>query len=274
MSGFVQKSPELLGAADAQRVLQQTAELFAAAERILFITGAGISADSGLPTYRGFGGLYDDRVTEEGYAIEEVLSGPMLARHPALSWKYLAEIEARCRGAQPNLAHRLLAALEREKAMVCVLTQNVDGLHAAAGSRNLIEIHGSLHRLRCADCGNGREVEDYSGLQLPPECPRCSGLLRPDVVLFGEQLEASSVERLEHVLQGELDLVVSIGTTSVFPYIAGPMVWAARAGIPTVEINPGESEVSSFARHRLAMGAATAMAALWQLGHDGELPAD
>lgn len=254
-------------------MLQQAAAQFAAAERILFITGAGISADSGLPTYRGFGGLYDERVTDEGYSIEEVLSGEMFARRPELSWKYLIEIEARCRGAKPNPAHRLLAALEREKSMVCVLTQNVDGLHAAAGSRNLIEIHGSLHRLRCDDCGNGREVEDYTGLSVPPECPRCSGVLRPDVVLFGEQLEARNIECLEQVLQNELDLVVSIGTTSVFPYIAGPMVWAAQAGIPTVEINPGQSEVSAFARYRLAMGAAAAMEALWQIGHDGALPA-
>ncbi|WP_287366002.1 Sir2 family NAD-dependent protein deacetylase, partial [Thauera sp.] len=121
-------------------VLDRVASLLGRARRILFITGAGISADSGLPTYRGIGGLYHDRLTAEGLTIEEALSGEMMALRPDIAWRYIAEIEANCRGARPNAAHRLIAALEQEKPMVCVLTQNVDGLHADAGSRNLIEI--------------------------------------------------------------------------------------------------------------------------------------
>ena len=201
----------------ADTIVDRVARLLAHAQRVLFITGAGISVDSGLPTYRGIGGLYHDRLTAEGLTIEEALSGEMMARRPDISWKYIAEIERNCRGARPNGAHRLIAALEREKAMVCVLTQNVDGLHADAGSRQLIEIHGSVRRLRCNDCMQGRQVPDYAGLQIPPECPRCCGTLRPDIVLFGEPLPAGAVERLEHVLETGLDLVVSIGTTSVFP---------------------------------------------------------
>lgn len=250
--------------------LDCVASLLAHAQRILFITGAGISADSGLPTYRGVGGLYHDRLTAEGLTIEEALSGEMMALRPEISWKYIAEIEANCRGARPNAAHRLIAALEQEKRMVCVLTQNVDGLHADAGSRNLIEMHGTVHRLRCNDCTHARKVVDYNGLQIPPECPRCGGVMRPDVVLFGEPLPACAVERLEHVLQEGVDLVVSIGTTSVFPYIAGPVVWAARDGVPTVEINPGETQVSHIVRHRLRMSAAEAMLALWYRIHPHE----
>lgn len=217
----------------ADTIVDRVARLLAHAQRVLFITGAGISVDSGLPTYRGIGGLYHDRLTAEGLTIEEALSGEMMARRPDISWKYIAEIERNCRGARPNGAHRLIAALEREKAMVCVLTQNVDGLHADAGSRQLIEIHGNVRRLRCNDCMQGRQVPDYAGLQIPPECPRCCGTLRPDIVLFGEPLPAGAVERLEHVLETGLDLVVSIGTTSVFPYIAGPVLWAARHGVKT-----------------------------------------
>lgn len=243
-------------------VLDQVAALCARAGPLLFITGAGISADSGLPTYRGIGGLYEQDLTAEGLAIEEALSGPVFAARPDITWKYLAQIEANCRGAQPNAAHRAIAALERRHPGSLVFTQNVDGLHRAAGSRALIEIHGSLHRLRCTECDRSREVPDYAGLALPPACPTCGGLLRPDVVLFGEELPLAPLLRLEEAVERGFDLVFSIGTTSVFPYISGPVFWAHQAGVPTVEINPGESRVSQFVDYRLRMGAAEAMTAL------------
>lgn len=247
--------------------LDCVARLIADAERILFITGAGISADSGLPTYRGIGGLYHERLTDEGLLIEEALSGEMMQRRPDIAWKYIAQIEANCRGAQPNIGHRIIAALEHEKSGVWVLTQNVDGLHRDAGSRNLIEIHGTVHRLRCTECRHARAVKDYSGLQLPPACPLCGGVLRPDVVLFGEMLPESGLQRLEKLIAHGLDLVVSIGTTSVFPYIAGPVWWADQMGVPSVEINPGETEVSGIVTHRLRLRAAEAMPELWRRLH-------
>ena len=243
-------------------VLDEVAALCERAGPLLFITGAGISADSGLPTYRGIGGLYDQDLTEEGLAIEEALSAPVFAVRPDITWKYLAQIEANCRGAQPNAAHRAIAALERRHPGSLVFTQNIDGLHRDAGSRALIEIHGSLHRLRCTECDRSRQVPDYSGLALPPACPACGGLLRPDVVLFGEELPLAPLARFQQALERGFDLVFSIGTTSVFPYIAGPVLWASQAGIPTVEINPGESRVSKVVDHRLRMGAAEAMSAL------------
>jgi NAD-dependent deacetylase len=250
--------------------LDVVARLINDAERILFITGAGISADSGLPTYRGVGGLYHERLTDDGLTIEEALSGAMMARRPDISWKYIAEIEANCRGAQPNIAHRLIAALEREQPGVSVLTQNVDGLHRAAGSRNLIEIHGTIHRLRCTECPHARNVPDFSDMEIPPGCPLCGGLLRPDVVLFDEMLPEREVARLEAVLSQGLDLVVSIGTTSVFPYIAGPVWWARQNGASAVEINPGETEVSAVVTHRLPMRAAEAMPEIWRRLHPSE----
>lgn len=243
-------------------VLDQVAALCRQAGPILFITGAGISADSGLPTYRGIGGLYDRSLTDEGLSIEQALSGPLFAVRPDITWKYLAEIEANCRGAGPNAAHRAIAQLERMHPGSLVFTQNVDGLHRAAGSRDLLEIHGTLHRLRCTECDRSREVADYAGLALPPACPACGGLLRPDVVLFGEELPLAGLQRLERALEQGFDLVFSIGTTSVFPYIAGPVLWAAQAGIPTVEINPGQSAVSNLVDYRLELGAAAALEAL------------
>ena len=202
----------------------ELAELCADARRILFITGAGISADSGLPTYRGIGGLYDRNLTDEGLEIEEALSGDMMAQRPDITWKYIAQIEAACRGVQPNAAHDAIAWLEAARDGVTVLTQNIDGLHRAAGSRDLIEIHGTLHSLLCTGCGERQEVPDYESLALPPACLECGSLLRPEVVLFGEALPRQAVDRLLAVLEVGVDLVFSIGTTSVFPYIAEPVV--------------------------------------------------
>ena len=252
-------------AAPDERRLDEIAALCAGAQRVLFITGAGISADSGLPTYRGIGGLYNGNATDEGYAIEEALSGEMMASRPEITWKYLAQIEANCRGARPNAAHAAIAWLEELKGGVggvTVLTQNIDGLHRAAGSRDLIEIHGTLHRLSCTACGLRREVRDYAGMAMPPACPDCGAMLRPDVVLFGEALPLDAVQRLIAIVERGVDLVFSIGTTSVFPYIAEPVVDALRRGVPTVEINPGESRVSDYVDYRLRQGAAQAMTEL------------
>lgn len=241
------------------RQFDQVAALTAAARRILFVTGAGISADSGLPTYRGIGGLYDGAATGEGLAIEDALSGRMMRLRPEIPWKYIGQIEATCRGAQPNAAHDAIAWLEATRGGVTVLTQNVDGLHRAAGSRDVIEIHGTIHRLLCLACGWRADVPDYAGLTLPPACPACAAVVRPDVVLFGEMLPSAAVDRLVATLDEGVDLVYSVGTTSVFPYIAEPVLAARRAGVPTVEINPGDSEVSAFVDVRLRLGAAAAM---------------
>lgn len=249
--------------------LQAAAQLLGRAQHILVVTGAGISAESGLPTYRGTGGLYDGRRTSEGLDIEEALSGQMMAHRPELTWKYLAEIEANCRGARPNAAHRVLAALEAEKAMLCVLTQNVDGLHEMAGTRHLIEIHGSLHRLRCTECRHARSVTDYGGLGIPPYCPACGGVLRPDVVLFGEALPTRALLQLDRVLAQGVDLVMTIGTSSAFAYIAEPVVLAARAGVPTIEINPQETALSAIVDVHLRLPAGAALSGLWRQIHGG-----
>jgi NAD-dependent deacetylase len=242
--------------------IRASARALREARSVLFVTGAGISADSGLPTYRGIGGLYEGAETDEGVPIEVALSGATMRSRPELCWKYIGQVEAACRGARPNAAHRILAEIERSKERCWVLTQNVDGLHRAAGSRNLIEIHGDIHALRCTVCGDRRHVPDYAELHLPPKCESCGGLVRPDVVLFGEMLPGRQVRTLTDQLLRGFDLVFSIGTTSVFPYIAEP-VWSTRArGGVTVEINPGRSEVSDGVDHRIAMGASDAMQAI------------
>lgn len=233
------------------------------ARSLLFITGAGVSADSGLPTYRGIGGLYNDADTVEGIPIEQALSGEMLRNDPALTWKYIHQIERAARGASHNRAHTMLAEAEKRYERVCVLTQNVDGLHRRAGSRNVIDIHGDIHELLCTRCDYRRSVDDYEALAPLPTCPRCMAALRPDVVLFGELLPSAKVALMETELSRGFDVVFSIGTTSVFPYIARPVIDAKRHGIPTVEINPGESLVSSDVDIRIPLGAVDACDALW-----------
>ena len=130
------------------------------ADSVLFVTGAGLSADSGLPTYRGVGGLYNDADTEHGLPIEVALSGQVFRQRPDISWKHIRDIEQACRGARPNAAHRFMAALEATKPRVWTLTQNVDGLHRAAGSQRLIEIHGRIGSLLCTACDWTDEVAD------------------------------------------------------------------------------------------------------------------
>lgn len=232
-------------------------------KRLLFITGAGLSADSGLPTYRGIGGLYDDQLTEEDIPIEVALSGEMLRRNAALSWKYIAQIEAACRGARFNSGHRIIADLQNYFEHVCVLTQNVDGFHRDAGSHNLIEMHGYIHDLLCMSCDYQSTVDDFSGLEIPPSCPHCAGLLRPDVVMFGELLPEAAISHYYRELSRGFDMVFSIGTTSVFPYISGPVLEARRRGVPTVEINPGFSEISDYVDIKLAAGAAASLQTIW-----------
>ena len=238
------------------------ARILLRARSILFVTGAGISADSGLPTYRGIGGLYEAETTEEGLPIEVLLSGETFARRPEWTWKYLGAIERACRGARPNPAHEAIARLGRERPRVVVLTQNVDGLHRAAGSRDLIEIHGDVHELRCTRCAWRTRVPDYEGLDLPPRCPGCAALVRPAVVLFGELLPPEAVSRLDEELRRGFDAVVSIGTTSVFPYVAAPVLMARSWGAGTVEVNPGDTRVSDVVDVRLRCGAAAAMEAV------------
>ena len=165
-------------------ILKSVSDELRSARRLLFITGAGISADSGLPTYRGVGGLYNNEATEDGLEIEDALSGDCLVAHPEITWKYLLQIQQNCQAVVPNAAHRAIAALETSHEVV-VLTQNIDGLHTQAGSSRVIEIHGNQAVRYCMRCHAPADADDRT---LPPRCAHCGGVVRPGVVLFGESL--------------------------------------------------------------------------------------
>jgi NAD-dependent deacetylase len=252
---------------DAERTIAEVAARLRPEHRLLFVTGAGISADSGLPTYRGVGGLYAGGLpATHGISIEELLSGAMFEVRPDLTWTYLNEVIKACRGATFNRGHRVIAELEGHFAGVWTLTQNVDGFHRAAGARNVIEIHGDIRTLRCTGracdwSGTLREESEFA--ELPPRCMRCGSVIRPDVVLFGEMLPVSQVETLRREQERGFDWVISVGTSSLFPYILEPLWRAKERGSPTVEINPGRTDVSDIVDYRVVAGAAETLDALW-----------
>ena len=243
--------------------IKNVARLLKESRSIIFITGAGISAESGLPTYRGIGGFYNNTTTEEGIPIETVLAGQMLESNPALTWKYLSAIEKKSRDAKYNRAHEIIAQMEQHFSRVLVFTQNIDGFHHAAGSRNIIDIHGNMHKLLCAHCGWRTVVSDYSAIEIPPLCPECNNIARPDVVFFGEMLPLDKVQDLTLQLAQGFDIYFSIGTTSVFPYISQPIEDAKASGRPTVEINPSETAISDLVDIKISLGAVDALDKIW-----------
>ncbi len=230
---------------------------------VLFITGAGLSADSGLPTYRGVGGLYDEKHTPEGIPIEEVLTSRMLRERPEITWKYLVEIGEAVLEHKPNRGHEVIAQFERELDRVWVLTQNIDGYHRRAGTKNLIDIHGDMHTLVCPECGLRYPISAVQLDQLPPSCPSCSAPLRPNVILFGDMLPQLQLTQLVRELEDGFDLVFSIGTSSLFPYISEPVLVGHRLGWYTVEINPEVTDLSNLVDCRMQARAAESLELLW-----------
>jgi len=250
---------------DSNRGIDRVVNVLGRARRLLFITGAGMSADSGLPTYRGRDGLYRaQQSTQHGLSIEQALSGPMLRLRPDITWHYLLELERSTRGAMPNRGHHVLAEMDRYFDDVWILTQNVDGLHQFAGSRNILDVHGNLHELECMKCGCQSTAENYTQLSLPPRCPACEGLIRPRVVLFGEELPQGKLERLWYEFGMGFDAIFSIGTSSLFEYIIEPIRIGQAMGIPTVEINPEPTTVSDLVDVRISERAATALDTIWE----------
>jgi NAD-dependent deacetylase len=222
-------------------------EALRAARSVGVITGAGVSAESGIRTYRGQGGIYDD--PEEGDATVEALSGDTLRTDPDRSWRAVAQLARQARHARPNPAHHALAEMERNLERFSLLTQNVDGLHHAAGSRNVIDIHGTVHRTSCMSCGaaGNLQPEELATLDAAPRCDACGGVLRPNAVFFGEMLPVDRLARLRaEFLVDVPDVVISVGTSAMFPYIIEPVYVAARAGKVTVEVNVERTMLSDY----------------------------
>ncbi len=230
----------------------------AAVRSVGVITGAGVSAESGIQTYRGSGGVYDD--PEEGEQTVEALSGHTLLGDPDRTWRVIAKLARMAQGARPNAAHRAIVRIERVAERFVLLTQNVDGLHQLAGSRNVIDIHGTVSQTLCMSCGDRAHVDALADLDAAPRCRLCGGVRRPDAVLFGELLPEDKVRRLQHELSWDPpDLVIVAGTTALFDYIAAPALAAKRAGKLTVEVNPEPTELGAALDFALSASAGVAL---------------
>lgn len=208
--------------------------------RIVALTGAGISAESGVPTFRGAAGLWRD------YRPEELATLSAFKRDPKLVWEFYAWRRELVSSCEPNDAHDLLAEIERDEHNLSVVTQNVDGLHQKAGSKDVLELHGSLWKLKCMDCDHKWDSHQVPLPELPPKCPACDGLARPDVVWFGEALDAGVLRQATDTVQ-QAETMLVIGTSALVYPAAGLPAIAQTTGARIVEINPQETPLSEMA---------------------------
>src|SRR5438552_8715680 len=225
--------------------------------RILVLTGAGVSAESGIPTFRGKDGYWRN-LNPAKLATPEAF-----AKDPGLVWQWYRERRRRIRNAQPNPAHQAIAKLAQHAQEVLLVTQNVDDLHARAGSpkEKMVQIHGDIFVTCCSRCDFQRSdlEHDCEGIDVP-RCPRCEGLMRPGVVWFGEQLPRDEVRRVENYLEaGPCDFVIVAGTTATFGYIIDWALRAIASNGELVEVNPEETSLSRFATHLIRERAAVAL---------------
>lgn len=221
---------------DLGRAIEEVRARVAAAKTIAVLTGAGISADSGVPTFRGPEGLW------RTYHAEELATPEAFARDPRLVWEWYDWRRGLIAAKRPNAAHYALAELERRSPDMTLITQNVDGLHARAGSRHLQELHGNIWITRCTACGR-RAADDRVPLPLSPGlpvCETCGGLLRPHIVWFGEALEPSVIGAAA-AAAASCELFLVVGTSGVVQPAASLAMMAREAGAFVVEVNPERS---------------------------------
>jgi NAD-dependent deacetylase len=211
--------------------------------RVLVITGAGVSAESGIPTFRGKDGYW------RNLDPTKLATPEAFVRDPDLVWDWYRERRQRIRKAQPNPAHHAIAKLAVQADEFLLVTQNVDDLHRRVGlpSEKMVQIHGDIFITRCSRCDFGRHEHEQNGGSLP-KCPECGALMRPGVVWFGEQLDPRKIGTVENfVTGGDCDLVIVAGTSALFGYISD---WARRArgqAGQLIEVNPEETSLSRFA---------------------------
>lgn len=210
-----------------------------AAQSVTVLTGAGISADSGVPTFRGADGLW------RNFRAEELATPEAFARDPRLVWEWYNWRRELIATKRPNPAHETVAAMEQRFKQFWLITQNVDGLHRDAGSRQLSEIHGNIWMVRCTQCR--RILENRAvPITILPLCPSCDGLLRPHIVWFGESLAEEDLERSAAALQRS-DVCLIVGTSGLVYPAAGFGAIAKQAGAYIVEINLDSTPHSSLA---------------------------
>ncbi|HEY7586363.1 MAG TPA: NAD-dependent deacylase [Candidatus Deferrimicrobiaceae bacterium] len=219
--------------------LRNANDAVAGCRSLCVLTGAGVSAESGVPTFRGPGGLWRNRdpmslATPEAFAAD-----------PKTVWEWYQWRRELIRKCSPNPGHRAIAMIEGRKAEFLLVTQNVDGLHRAAGSRKMVEFHGSIWNVRCVGCGREEEIRSEFAV-LPPRCPDCGSLLRPGVVWFGEQIPREALDASIAIVE-RCEVLVVAGTSSVVQPSASFAFQVARRGGTVIEVNLDATPVSEAA---------------------------
>jgi NAD-dependent deacetylase len=215
-------------------MLEAARQAVRSASRIAVLTGAGVSAESGIPTFRSNGGFWQNR------RFEDLATPQGFARDPKFVWQWYEERRRGIAAARPNAGHEALAALERRATEFTLITQNVDGLHDIAGSKNVIKLHGDIWLVRCTVCGAER-IERTELNDLPPRCG-CGGLLRLGVVWFGEALPEGAMERATEAV-GSAEVLIVAGTSAQVYPAAGLIPLAIQNRAWVIEVNP---EVTGF----------------------------
>ena len=202
------------------------------------LTGAGISAESGVPTFRGDGGLWKD------YKAEDLATPEAFVKDPRLVWEWYNWRRERIAKVLPNAAHKALVRLEIRKREYTLITQNVDGLHDRAGSGRMLKLHGDIWRMRCTVCGANWPDRRAPLPKIPPHCA-CGGLARPGVVWFGEPLPDGMMKEAEHAA-GAAEVFLVIGTSAVVYPAAGLVPYAKHGGARVIEINTDDTPFTSL----------------------------
>jgi NAD-dependent deacetylase len=238
--------------------LDRAAERLAAATGLLVVTGAGVSAESGIPTFRGTGGLW------EGYRAEELATPEAFARDPEQVWRWYRWRRGICLEAGPNPAHDVIAQMEDHYDEFTLATQNVDGIHPRAGSRKIVELHGSIHHGRCTACEVVSPLrDDPEPEDAPlPTCGSCGALVRPHVVWFGESYRPGILESAFAAAEGAEAVLVAGTSARVWPPVAVAL-HAQEGGAHLVDVNPQETELSIRADTHLAGPAGEVLPRLW-----------
>ncbi len=236
------------------RIPEGLAEAFRRSSRIAVLTGAGVSAESGVPTFRGPEGLW------RKYRPEELATPQAFNRDPKLVWEWYDWRRSLIAPLAPNACHKFIAALEKICPHFLLITQNVDGLHQKAGSRKLVELHGNIWKTRCTRESTVKENHQVPLPQIPPVCEECGALLRPHIVWFGESLPRDALEEATRAAEN-CDLFLVVGTSGVvYPAAALPQQ-AAGSGAVVVEMNTVETPITPLAKWFLrGPGAETAQA--------------
>jgi NAD-dependent deacetylase len=219
-------------------MLEAAKKLLKSASSVAVLTGAGVSAESGIPTFRSNGGYWNN------YRFEDLATPQGFTRDPKFVWTWYEERRRGIAKTKPNPGHYALAELEKQKSKFTLITQNVDGLHDLAGSKNIIKLHGDIWTLRCLLC-RAEHVEREELNDLPPYCD-CGGMLRPGVVWFGEMLPEGAMERATSAVRAADVLVVAGTSAQVYP--AAGLIPMAKA---VIEINPEATDFSHDAAYSL-----------------------